>query len=82
LTCTENGKQRTYQVEFDENWLADEDWNLHVYEVDQIAPGTTIVELQRLRVQITDEVVAQLTRTILVLLLASNPVPKNGGLDC
>jgi hypothetical protein len=57
---TRHGKQSTHQVEFDEAWLADEDWDLPVYEVDDIAPGTTIVELQKLRVHVTDEAISQL----------------------
>jgi histidine kinase/DNA gyrase B/HSP90-like ATPase len=57
---TRYGKASTYQIDFDDNWLEDDDWDLPVYEVDQIAGGTTIVELQKLRVQITDEAIAQL----------------------
>ena len=57
---TRHGKQGTYQIDFDEDWLEDDDWNLPVYEVDQIAPGTTVVALQRLRVQITDEIIVHL----------------------
>ncbi|MFQ5852202.1 MAG: ATP-binding protein [Candidatus Binatia bacterium] len=57
---TRRGKQTTYQVEFDDNWLGNDDWELPVYEVDEIGKGTTIVELQKLRVQITDEATAQL----------------------
>ncbi|OFW42007.1 MAG: hypothetical protein A3J28_18895 [Acidobacteria bacterium RIFCSPLOWO2_12_FULL_60_22] len=54
-------KEKTYQVDFDDNWLEEEDeWKLPIYEVDDIAEGTTIVELQRLRVQITDEAISQL----------------------
>jgi histidine kinase/DNA gyrase B/HSP90-like ATPase len=57
---TRHGKQKTHQVEFDETWLGDEDWELPVYEVDEIAEGTTMVELQKLRVQVSDEVITQL----------------------
>jgi hypothetical protein len=39
--------------------LADDDWELPLYKVDEIAEGTTVVELQRLRIQITDELIAQ-----------------------
>lgn len=48
-----NGK--TYQVEFDDNWLKDDDWSLPVYEVDEISPGTTVISLQKLRLQLNDE---------------------------
>src|SRR5262249_18727320 len=49
--------QGTYQVAFDESWLENDEWELPLYEVDQISPRTTIVELQKLRVQITDEAI-------------------------
>lgn len=57
---TRYGKEKTYQVDFDEKWLEDEDWELPLYQVDDICPGTTLVELQKLRVQINDEVIHQL----------------------
>src|SRR2546426_6180686 len=38
---TRHAKENTYQVDFDDNWLEDEDnWELPVYEVDDIAEGT------------------------------------------
>lgn len=57
---TRCGKEKTYQVDFDETWLEDDDWELALYQVDNISPGTTLVELQRLRVRIDDEAIAQL----------------------
>jgi len=57
---TRHAKQTTYQVEFDDDWLQDENWELPVYEVDDIAEGTTVVQLQRLRVQVTDEAISKL----------------------
>ncbi|HEU0067911.1 MAG TPA: ATP-binding protein [Nitrospiraceae bacterium] len=57
---TRQGKQGTYQIEFDEDWLDDDDWKLPVYEVGELAKGTTIVELQKLRVSITAEAITQL----------------------
>jgi histidine kinase/DNA gyrase B/HSP90-like ATPase len=50
---TRCGEEKTYQVDFDEKWLQEEDWELPLYQVDDIRPGTTLVELQKLRVQIT-----------------------------
>lgn len=52
--------EKTYQIDFDDNWLNDNDWELPVYEVDHIPEGNTIVELQKLRSPITDEGIAQL----------------------
>jgi hypothetical protein len=58
---TRYDKEKTYQIDFDDKWLEDEDWELAVYEVDEIQEETTVVELQRLRVEITDEAIAHLT---------------------
>lgn len=57
---TRYGNEATYRVEFDDSWLESDDWELPVYEVDEIAKGTTIIELQKLRVKITDENLTQL----------------------
>jgi hypothetical protein len=58
---TRHAKEKTYQVEFDDDWIQEEDdWELPVFEVNDIAKGTTIVELQKLRTRITDEIVDQL----------------------
>jgi len=58
---TRYGSERTYRVEFDDDWLETEDWQLSVYEVDEIQQGSTIIELQKLRVNITDDAVSRLT---------------------
>ena len=52
--------QKTYQVDFDDNWLSSDEWDLPVYEVDNITEGTTVVDLQRLRLQIDDEIIGHL----------------------
>lgn len=57
---TRYGKEKTYQVDFDESWLVEDDWELPYYQVDDIGPGTTLVELQKLRVQIDDAAIEQL----------------------
>lgn len=51
---TRHNKERTYRVEFDQNWIREDDWSLPLYEVDEITEGTTIIELQKLRFRITD----------------------------
>lgn len=53
-------KDKTYQVEFDDQWLASDEWEIPVYEVDKIAEGSTIVELQKLRTHVTDDAIVQL----------------------
>ncbi len=45
-------KNKTFRVEFDEIWLQDDDWKLPYYEVNSIDEGSTIIELQKLRVNI------------------------------
>ncbi|WP_201859366.1 ATP-binding protein [Microvirga soli] len=52
---TRHGSGETYQVEFDEDWLEDEEWTLPLFQSDHLPPRTTRVELQKLRVQITQE---------------------------
>ncbi|MXO70288.1 ATP-binding protein [Alteraurantiacibacter buctensis] len=48
-------KSDTYQVEFDDGWLDDEDWELPLFQVAEASEGTTRVELARLRVAIDVE---------------------------
>jgi len=57
---TRFSNQNTYQVDFDDKWLGNEDWKLPYYEIDAISKGTTIVELQKLRLQISDHLISQL----------------------
>jgi hypothetical protein len=59
---TRFGDGDTFQIEFDDAWLNDEDWRLPLYQVESIAPGGTQVELQKLRVVLTDEAEEQLRR--------------------
>ena len=47
---TRFGKDKTYQIEFDDIWIEkQDDWDLPLYHVDDIDEGQTIVDLQRLR---------------------------------
>lgn len=55
-------KNKTYLVEFDDNWLKTEDWELPVYEVENISEGMTVIELQKLRTKITDETISILKK--------------------
>lgn len=51
----------SYRVQFDDAWLQDsDDWTLPYFEVDNIEPGTTIVELQKLRIGVNDQNVSRL----------------------
>lgn len=57
---TRYGNKRTFEVDFDDEWLQDDHWNLPVYEVEEITKGTTRVELQKLRVHVDDNATAKL----------------------
>jgi hypothetical protein len=59
---TRHGSGETFQVEFDDTWLNDDDWELPLFSTDPIAPRTTEVELQKLRLKITDDAVELLRR--------------------
>lgn len=52
--------EKTYQVEITDDWLAEETWELPVYEVDNISSATTKIELSRLRFKITADSVKEL----------------------
>lgn len=45
----------TYQIEFDEKWIDEEEWALPLFQVADMQEGTTRVELARLRVGIDPE---------------------------
>ena len=54
-------KEPTHEIDLDDQWLEKEPgWVAKLYEVDEITEGTTIVDLQRLRIQITDDGVLKL----------------------
>jgi hypothetical protein len=71
IRTRKTGTDATYLVEFDENWIENsDDWDLPRYEVDAIDPGTTIIDLSRLRIQPSEESVKEL-RTHLGVTYAS-----------
>lgn len=58
ITRYKQGK--TYQIEIDNSWLESEAWEIPVYEVHDIAESTTIIDLSKLRLQLTHENVIDL----------------------
>ena len=50
----------THEVEFDDAWLATDEWDLDLYDTDSIAASTTSIEMDRLRFALTDDLVPQL----------------------
>jgi len=55
IVTRHKNEEQTYSIEYDDRWLEDESWELPIYEVDQIDPGKTVIQLQRLRFKITEE---------------------------
>lgn len=53
-------RNKTFQIEFDEEWLKDEDWSLPYYEVPSIDENSTIVNLQKLRIKIDVDIIEKL----------------------
>ena len=58
---TRHRKGSAHRVEFDDSWLNDDDdWQLPVYEVDDIPHRHTIIDLARLRSPVDNEVATRL----------------------
>jgi len=53
-------KKGTFRVEFGDEWLKDESWDLKYYEVYPITTGSTVIELKKLRVGIDVDAVERL----------------------
>lgn len=53
-------KANTFRVELDDSWLQSDSWDVPYYEIDNIDPGTTLIELHRLRIKLTDEAITEL----------------------
>ncbi|MEO5644140.1 MAG: ATP-binding protein [Bacteroidia bacterium] len=57
---TRKSQAATHQIEYDQQWLDESNWDIDVHEVDPIKPNTTIIELIGLRATITDDVVERM----------------------
>ncbi len=57
-------KKQTFAIEFDKHWLNEETWNLDYFTVDQIPEGSTKIELQKLRFEIDDEIIKNLSDSL------------------
>lgn len=53
-------KEPTYQIDIDDGWLDDDNWELPVYITDNIKEGATLIELQRLRIHISENLIVHL----------------------
>ena len=57
---TRFGTKTSFQIDIDNSWLESSDWEMPIYEIDEITPGTTTVELSSLRFELTEEARDQL----------------------
>lgn len=46
---TRLGNQRSFQVDLTTEWVEDPDWYLDIYEIPDITPGTTTVDITKVR---------------------------------
>lgn len=53
-------KEPTFQIHYDDNWLALETWDLPYERADDIRPSSTIIELYKLRFHVSSEDVTTL----------------------
>jgi hypothetical protein len=59
---TRHKNAKTFSIEIDDTWLQSDDWNLPYYEVEDIDEGTTVIELEKLRIKLADEALDDLKR--------------------
>lgn len=58
---TRYGNDKTLSIEYDDAWLQEETWDMVYHtETKDIAPGSTVIELSKLRTGITDSDVVEL----------------------
>lgn len=53
-------RQQSYQLDIDKEWLDVDDWQMPVYVIPNIEPGTTQVEVSRLRKALSEENIADI----------------------
>src|SRR5205085_2636679 len=52
---TRHGNSKSYQIDFTRDWLESPDWNIPHYEIPDIEPGVTIIDLSALRKTLSKE---------------------------
>ncbi len=57
-------KRQTFQVDLTPEWLASDDWEMPVYQVPNISPGTTRIDVSYLRQTFDDADVSSIRRHI------------------
>jgi hypothetical protein len=73
---TRHNEAKSFQIDIDNSWLESPDWDMPVYEVDEISHGTTTIELNGLRFELTqdacDRLKIHLSETYAFFLLQDN----------
>jgi len=75
-------KEATFEIDITNEWLSAEDWDLNYYQIPDILPGTTYVEISHLRKSFTeadvDEIRAHLGETYEWFLRRNCVIKVNG----
>lgn len=53
-------KEQAFELDISRDWLNTDDWEMPLYAIEDFPPGTTIVEISRLREQLDDAQVAEM----------------------
>jgi len=53
-------KEQGFQVDITTEWIESEDWSLAAYEIENIGPGTTTVDISKLRQSFTENDITQI----------------------
>lgn len=51
-------KAGSYQIDINNDWMITDDWNLAAYEISDISPNSTIIEISKVRQAFTDADIA------------------------
>ena len=57
---TRHLKEKTFRLEYDDDWLINDSWELPYYNIDPINASTTKIELSKLRFHVDEEMVDEL----------------------
>ena len=61
---TRHKKSKTFLIEVNDDWLKNESWEIDAFEVQEISPGSTEVEISRLRSPISNNDINELSSHI------------------
>lgn len=55
-------KEKSLQIDITKEWLASDDWRLPTYEIPDVSPGTTLVEISNLRQTFDEDSITEIER--------------------